>query len=149
MGYIEDLRDKRLLEFSEEIKMKMETSSDEVIFNGDFSIYNFSCTLKNGFELIGLLNKAIRAGKQFVKKYKSCLKNLYKTFKTEIINDSELPKATKKELADKARSICKNALKEEKQKLAHLQRLRMDLLFRTCNVVLYIFTVLFSAGVAV
>lgn len=146
MGYIEDLRDKRLQEFCEELNAKKEVSDGEGIFSEDFSICSFSCSIKNGFELIKLLNKTIHAGKKFVKKNERRIKKLYSTFKSEIRKDKDLSEPAKKELIHKIKSICGSALTGEKQKLLQLRHLRRDLLLRTCNVFLYVFTVLFSVG---
>lgn len=145
MGYIEDLRDKRLEEFSEQLIAKKAENPEEYLFQLDFSAYTFSCRFKEGFTLIGSLTKLISSMKKWVKLSDKRLKAVYEKFETVIIKDDKTPDSLKKETLKEAKTIFKNVNKEEKEKLNKIRHIRNDLILRTCNIFIYIISIALSA----
>ena len=145
MGYIEDLRDKCLEEFSEQLIAKKAENPEEYLFQLDFSAYTFSCGIKEGFTLIGSLTKLISSMKKWVKLSDKRLKAVYEKFETVIIKDDKAPDSLKKEILKEAKTIFKNVNKEEKEKLNKIRHIRNDLILRTCNIFIYIISIALSA----
>lgn len=146
MGYVEDLKDKEVETFAKKIAKKKAEEHAELLFEEDFSILHFSCKFKDGFDLLKNVNKLIKTMKNWKKDVDKSISKMYKDIKKKISSDKSIEKKKKKELLKGMKKICKEATKEEEEKIKKIKKIRNNLRLRLFNFWIYIITAALAFG---
>lgn len=148
MGYIKDLQDECLKKFKIQLEEVEAENKDEVLFQMDFSVVSFSCSLKDGYKMIHKLNHTIKILKK--KKYQLITKINEECANLDMDTEQwrALSRKEKKKFANGIRRILLSLTDEYDERIKKLKKMRRDTLLRTGNIFLYIFTVLLAFGLS-
>ncbi len=144
MGYIENLRDKRINEFVDQLEELTEQEDKEKAVCENSFLISFACDYKTGLEKLKALNKSLRIYRKQIRQQKQKVLK-YKKWVFEIINkDTSIDDAQKKKLKQEISDIVKKTIKESNEKIVRLRKIKENLLLRLFNWCTYILMILAS-----
>ena len=146
MGYVEDLKDKEVENFAKKIAEKKAEGNEDIIFEEDCSIVSFSCRFREGFDLLKRFNGLIKTMKNWKKDVDKSISTMYKDIKKKISSDKSIEKKKKKDILKGMKKICKEATKEEEEKIKKIKKIRNNLRLRLFNFWTYIITAALAFG---
>ena len=146
MGYIEDLRDAYLEDFSSQLKEAKENNPDEFLFQMDFSIVCFSCGLIEGYKTIRELDRLINIIKK--RKHQMTARINEKCSNLDLGTDqwNSLPKEEKSKLKKEIRRILLELTNEDTERIKQLKKIKFDIVLHIGKCFLYVLSVLLTVG---
>lgn len=143
MGYIENLRDKRINEFVEQLKELTEENMENAVYENSF-LLGFDCGYHVGFSVLKSLNKSLKEVKRENKRKRQIIREWSKEFSKIVNNDTSIDNDKKRKINQEINSIAKKNIRQLNEKVDRLKKIKADLLLRLFNGCAYIFMILAS-----
>lgn len=146
MGYIDDLRNKRLQEFGEQLSAMNDDEKEDILFSESFSIVSFSYGVKDGYKMLRQLNDAIKKIKAKKLQLVAKIHELCSNFEIEIKKNKEISVKDCKVLLKQIRKALLLITDEYDVAIKRIKKVKHNILLRIGNLFIYILSALLSFG---
>lgn len=146
MGYVDDLRNKRLQEFFEQLNTLKESEKKELLLSENFSIVSFSYGLRDGYKALRTYDKMIKELEVATHRLVAKINELCSKLQTELKSNKNVSSKVRKDFLNEIKKELLKETNEYNEAIKKLKKIKYDILLRIGNSFLYILSGLLSFG---